>query len=397
MSLFVAANGLNLNGVGSKAIAMGGAFTGLADDASAIFWNPAGLTQIKDTTLYVFETNLIPTGSYKFDMAMIDTQTKSSVYPSGAFAYLKPINERMVIGLSFYVPAGTGAKWDGEDLKNLTSGIVYKWKSFMAIGTIAPVFAYKVNDKFSVGITLNINYGMLGINRPGYGQYEESLHGLAFGATFGLHYKASEKFSLGLTVRTPSKVKFNGTSKMANAANIGLATEVDAERETTWPLWGSFGIAFKPVDKLTLTFDAQYTNWKQIDTIGITYDDANWQAMRQHPQLKAAFENDFVLNWEDKIQWRFGMQYQLKECLFLRAGYYYDPSPSPVDTLNILLPEITYNVATLGIGFKKNKISLDFCFEYLLGTEAESPLTGKMPGFHNMKILVPNLALSFIL
>ena len=43
----LSANGLNLNGVGSKAIAMGGAFIGQADDFSAIFWNPAGLTQMQ--------------------------------------------------------------------------------------------------------------------------------------------------------------------------------------------------------------------------------------------------------------------------------------------------------------------------------------------------------------
>ena len=44
-------NGFNLNSNGSKAIAMGGAFVGLADDYSAVFWNPAGLTQMTKTTL----------------------------------------------------------------------------------------------------------------------------------------------------------------------------------------------------------------------------------------------------------------------------------------------------------------------------------------------------------
>ena len=36
-------NGLNLNSIGTKALAMGGAFVGLADDFSAIYWNPAGI------------------------------------------------------------------------------------------------------------------------------------------------------------------------------------------------------------------------------------------------------------------------------------------------------------------------------------------------------------------
>ena len=72
----LSANGLNLNGVGSKAIAMGGAFIGLADDYSAIFWNPAALTQTKQATLFMFETNLIPKGTYQFSLAGIDTKSE---------------------------------------------------------------------------------------------------------------------------------------------------------------------------------------------------------------------------------------------------------------------------------------------------------------------------------
>ena len=39
-------------GVGARACAMGGAFTALADDATALYWNPAGLAQIKRAELY---------------------------------------------------------------------------------------------------------------------------------------------------------------------------------------------------------------------------------------------------------------------------------------------------------------------------------------------------------
>ena len=73
----LSANGLNLNGQGSKAIAMGGAFIGQADDYSAIFWNPAGLTQIKKSSLSLFITDLLPTGTYVFPTYGIDAQTKA--------------------------------------------------------------------------------------------------------------------------------------------------------------------------------------------------------------------------------------------------------------------------------------------------------------------------------
>lgn len=40
-------------GIGARAMSMGGAFTALADDASAVFWNPAGLAQLTDNQLFL--------------------------------------------------------------------------------------------------------------------------------------------------------------------------------------------------------------------------------------------------------------------------------------------------------------------------------------------------------
>lgn len=40
-------------GIGARAIGMGGAFVAIANDASAIFWNPSGLTQVTDNQLFL--------------------------------------------------------------------------------------------------------------------------------------------------------------------------------------------------------------------------------------------------------------------------------------------------------------------------------------------------------
>ena len=387
----LSANGLNLNGVGSKAIAMGGAFIGLADDYSAVFWNPAGLTQTKQSTLFLFETNLIPKGTYQFSMAGIDAKSVSKIYPSGALGYLKPINDKLVLGLCAYVPAGSGSTWDGEALKNLAGGKVYTWESMIAIVTVAPVIAYKVTDTFSLGATLNLNYGLLNLQRPtAVGQYEEKSSGIAFGATLGAFFKPSDKFSAGINFRTPAKVKFKGTVKMPGAALMGLPAEDDSEREASWPMWLGAGIAAKPIDKLTITADVQYTNWKKVQDIPMTFTNAGWKQY-----LEAGSKLD--LKWEDTIQYRLGVQYALCDKWALRAGYYYDPSPSPTETLSILLPEITYNVITAGFGYQAGKLTIDACFEMLMGKDATmTPGSGTgMPGTHGMSILVPNIAITY--
>jgi long-chain fatty acid transport protein len=415
----LSANGLNLNGVGSKAIAMGGAFIGQADDYSAIFWNPAGLVQMKKPSLSFFVTDLMPTGTYAFPAYGIDAQTKAGMYPSGALAYFKPISEKLVIGIGAYVPAGSGAEWDVEDLKplsyNITKGKADNtliWKSMIGVISVSPVVSYKVSDQFSVGASLNINYAFMKLQKPAtfrlvippfidfrYAeQYKEDTTALGFGATFGMMFKPVEKLSIGLTLRTPVNITFKGDATNDIASNPfiqmsapGIPTESGIERKATWPLWAGLGISFKATDKLTVNADLQYTQWKKIQAIEAKYDNALWQAV-------FAAGGKLDLKWEDKIQYRVGMEYAISDKLAMRAGYYYDPSPSPVETLSILLPEITYNVITVGFGYKTDKMSLDFCFEALLGKDAESPMVGgTMPGTHGMNILVPNIAFTLFL
>jgi len=388
-SLSLFSNGLNLNGVGSKAVAMGGAFIGLADDFSAVYWNPAGLTQMKTSNIGIFGTDIIPTGTYSLSAYGIDTQTESKMYPSGALGYFNPISEKLVVGFLAYVPSGSGATWNGDDLKIMTAGTAYEWESMIGMFTFSPVIAYKLSDKFSIGATLNISYGMLNIKQPALGQYSEELSGTAFGATFGLMFKPSEKFSIGLSVKTPQKVSVEGDAEMSLASVYGFSTTATATREMTWPLWLGAGIAFKPNDKLTFTFDVQYTKWSELDKVEVSYDDAAWNAY---------FANDaeFDLRWDDTIQIRVGLEYKLNDKLALRAGYYHDPAPAPLETLNILLPSITYNSFTFGFGYSSEKMNLDFGFEYLSGADREVPLGEDyaMPGTHGMSMIVPNISLT---
>ncbi|MFO7896117.1 MAG: hypothetical protein R6U84_04225, partial [Candidatus Cloacimonadales bacterium] len=60
------ANGLSLNSVGPKALGMGGAFVGQADDLTAIYWNPAALAQ-QSSGISFFLGDIIPNGYYETD------------------------------------------------------------------------------------------------------------------------------------------------------------------------------------------------------------------------------------------------------------------------------------------------------------------------------------------
>ncbi len=385
-------NGLNLNGNGSKAISMGGAFVGLADDYSAAYWNPAGLTQLKETSLSFFVTDIMPSANYKFDLVGADSSTESKHYFSGSLGFFKPVSEKVTVGFYAYVPAGSGATWDGAGLSPLTDGVAYEWESLVGIATISPVIAVKVTEKLSLGATLNINYGLVKMKRPMLGQYEEDLNGMSVGASISMLFKPSRKFSFGLTYKTPFKVKVSGEADMPGAALLGMPTSSDAERETTWPMWIGTGVCFRPNEKLTFTADVQYTNWKVMTTIPMNFYNTGW---------KVAFEDaaDFELKWKDAIQLRVGMEYKISKYFAVRAGYYRDPDPSPKETMTVLLPEVVYNWFTWGFGYSKGSITLDVGIEHAFGIDEEvsllevDPRAG-MPGIHSADLFVATMALT---
>ncbi len=414
----VLANGFNLNSLGSRALAMGGAFVGLADDYSAIFWNPAGIAQFKTKYFGFFGTDIIPHGTYRLtvpqlaDPNLINAKTITKNYLGGLAAYYHPINERLVAGVGIYTPSGSGAAWNGKYLLSISNNKAYEWSSKIGAITISPALAYRVNDLFSVGATLNINYAGFSLKNPAgtiqiasapnsldLGQYEESLSGWGYGATIGVLVKASPRVSLGATLRTASSVRLNGDAKIAMLAFLGLPGSSALKRRITWPLWLSFGTAIRPIERLIVTADIQFTQWSKIDVLEVDFAEPSWQALIGQSAYGAR-----KLSWSDATQFRLGAEYRLRPALAVRAGYYYDPSPAPDRTMNILLPNYNFNVLTAGVGYSLDTLELEFGLEYLLGTKRDVALfkvlndpawASAMPGTYGMKMIVPTISISY--
>ncbi len=415
LSSLAAANGLNLNSIGSRALSMGGAFVGLADDFSAAYWNPAGMAQFSKKTFGFYASDVIPSMTYKFDMfgmSLVNAKTNSKNYFTGMAAYYFPINDKLVAGISAYVPSGLGASWNGADFSMISAMKTYKWESRIGMFTFAPGLAYKVSDKFMVGATLNVNYGTfdlsthagvadLGVMDFDTGQQTINFTGWGYGATFGILVKPADQFSFGITLRTPSKIKFKGTTEISNFSTMGqliglpLSSTSDTDVELTWPMWLAFGIAYKPMQKLTLTADVQYTNWKKVDVMTLNFQEAAWQIM-----MVPSGDNVFPLHWKNATQIRFGGEYWVSNQLALRAGYYIDPAPAPDSTMNVLLPNFDFNVITFGLGYVTNGLELNFGFEYLMGKDRNIAIdmSGEqesMPGVYTMKIIVPTVSIGY--
>ena len=379
------ANGLSLNSIGAKALSMGGAFVGLANDGSAIYWNPAGLAG-QQSSLEIYFTGIMPSGTYKYDAAAIDASMKSNLYTAPGFFGNYSFG-KWAVGLGIYVPAGLGAEWDGAELANLSGGTTTEWMSQIGVITFSPAVAYQVTDKFSLGLAVNINYGMFDLKRPapvpgvGVFQYEESSSGIGYSFTIGAKYDFSEMISAGLSFRSKSSVEMSGDAKNPAFGGYG-APESDFDRSVSWPIWIGGGLAIHPSEKLTITIDGQYSQWSELNELDTKYQNAIWKGA-----LEPTGDNKFILNWEDAIQIRLGGEYMVSKSVAVRLGYYYDPAPGPDETYNILFPSMTNHVATGGLGYYAEKFKIEGAFEYLIGTERTIALSEhSMPGVHQMSI-----------
>ena len=406
------ANGLSLNSVGTRALGMGGAMVGLADDATAIYWNPAGISNVPGTFVGFYLTGITPTANYAWSYPTfgIDIDAKAdknmhlapnlfATYQAGDWTF----------GLGVFVPAGLGVDWNGDDLTDISGGASFKWMSRIGAVDIAPSVAYKISEDFSLGLAVNIYYAFFDLERPAevgpntYAQYSEESTGTGVGFTLGAQYKINEMFTLGATFRSEATVKMSGTAKNPAFQAMNAPAESEFDRDVSWPMWIAGGIAIRPSECWVISFDVQYSQWsKTQDVLVAEYKDPIWKSI-----MEGSGGNEFVLKWEDATQIRVGAEYLATKELALRLGYYYDPAPAPDETLNILFPSSTNHVITGGAGYRAGNWAFEFGAEYLMGAERvisdelnnpNNPFEGfvnEQPGTHQMDIFAWSLGVGY--
>lgn len=144
---------------------LGTAFAGtasIADDASTVFFNPAGMTQLKSRQIsaaghvLLVESEFTDSGStaaagspLQQPLSGKDGKTdKPGFVPN--FYYVQPFSERWWFGLGVNAPFGLASDYDTDWI-----GRYHATESELRVVNINPTFAYAVNDQFSVGFGLS--------------------------------------------------------------------------------------------------------------------------------------------------------------------------------------------------------------------------------------------------
>lgn len=370
------AGGEQINEHGARATGMGGAFSAQASDASAIFFNPAGLAFQPGIHLLGGTTLIFPSSSFTGPAPSTkETKMVSQVfYPSNLYGTYS-VSDKVVVGLGAYNPFGLGTEWPSTWVGRY-SAIKADIQTFF----FNPSAGYKINDQLSVGIGVSYVYSNISLSRaiPTYTDTTEShisasdgsikLTGSGSGFNFdaGILYKPMSEVAIGVSYRHSTKISFSGTATFSNMQGLTKYTPGgDGGTTLTFPNNIFAGIACSVLPELTLEADYQGVGWSSYDklTVNLTTGPPDPHQQNQ-PVQKGEVQ---IKDWTNAYLIRFGGEYKYNDQFTFRAGYIFDKTPQPDKYIEPVLPDANRNDLTVGVGYHfSQQITIDAMYMLVL-------------------------------
>ena len=351
---------------------MGGAFVAQADDPSAIFYNPAGITQLKGLQAMVGISPIMPGSSFRSDGNATMGTAAGQVTRSEDHTWLIPhgyvtyrFNDKVSTGVGIFSRFGLGTEWPKTFEGRFTSGAE---RAFVKTFAISPVVAVQPVKGLSFGIGPYIQYFEVDLrnrvflaaptppltpdsNAARTAQSRLSGNNWAVGANIGMLYKVNDILSLGVSYLSSIRHNVrNGDQELIRLSDGALVRSLDARSTITLPSSVTMGAALR-LKPWTFEVDLQWTEWSTYESLKI---DLSNGTTKESPK-----------KWRNVWALRTGVQYNVNQYLDLRAGFVWDQSPIPRDTLDPLVPSGDRRIYCGGVGIHYGKITLDLAYNYL--------------------------------
>jgi long-chain fatty acid transport protein len=369
---FAFGNGFDIYEQSAKAVGMAGAVTAQADDPSAIFFNPAGITQLDGAQVSMGACLVMPTmqfqskgntvmGSYPGETAKIKDQ--AWVIPNAYVTY--KVNDRVSVGMGSFSHFGLGVEWPKYWEGRFTPGTT---KTILTTTSISPVVAFKPFENLSIGLGPYIQYFNIELNnsvligpptppltpnnnRDQTVQSSLSANNWNWGWQAGFRLKIVDSLTFGAAYLSEVLHKItDGDQEITSLTNGAVILTQGYSGDFTLPATLRLGLAWQG-GPWTIEGGAQWTEWSSYKT------------------LQAVFDNGTSLtspkNWHNAWLWRIGAQYRVNKYLDLRAGFFYDETPIPSDTLDPLVPSGDRKGYCGGIGLHLNRLTFDVGYNYI--------------------------------
>jgi long-chain fatty acid transport protein len=375
---------------------MGNAYAGgaaSAEDATTIFFNPAGLTRLSGSQVIVAAHLVMPSAKFHNEGSTYVLQPRTGVPLLGGnsadagvtravpnFYASFRVSDRLAFGLGVGAPFGLKTEYNDDWV-----GRYHAINSELITININPAVGYKITDKLSVGAGINamyakaklsnaIDFGTLdavGAFRPfippgglrltpqqSDGFAEVDGDDWAWGYNLGLLYQPIKSTRIGVSYRSRLRHTLEGdvdfSDVPAGLAPLPVFKDGGAKANLTLPETLSFSVFHEFNPEWMIMADVTWTNWSVFNELRIKFDN------------QAQPDSVTTTKWEDSYRYSLGVTYKPGPWTF-RVGLAYDETPIPnAERRTPRIPDGDRIWTAFGVGYRiSTMFSLDVGYAHL--------------------------------
>lgn len=353
---------------------MGNAYAGgaaIAEDASTIFFNPAGMTYIKGTqavgTLHLIKPNAeFKDGGSSSGGAFAPlgdegpNATDLAFVPN--FYFMTEITPTIKVGVGVSAPFGLKTEYDDKWLGRFQAD-----KSELKTININPSIAFKVNENLSLGagvsfmraeatLTRSVNFG-----GAGEGDVEIEGDDWGFGFNLGAIYQLTSDTRVGVAYRSKITQNLEGDATFTRPAGIPFAAAPDGDVTAKVDLPETFSASvFSRINsKWDVMGDVTLTRWSRFEELRVLREDGS--TLTVTPE-----------NWENTMRYSVGVNYHYSDAVKLRAGLAYDQEAIKDEFRTPRIPGNDRKWLSLGASYKMTPVStFDIGYSHLFISDTD--------------------------
>lgn len=393
-----------------SALALGRAYAGVGvdgTDVSGMYYNPATMTLHPGTQVQLGAVGVGLNLEYVGHDAEYkeNGRAREEVLPHGYISH--QINDTTWVGLALTIPYGLATEYDSN------------W-THQELGTDAkitvinfnPNFAWKATDTLSFGAGIALQYvdAKFGVGvakdklRLGSIHNEYTADGFTWGFNLGMMWAPVENVRFGVSYRSETKHKTNGTLKTRGTDHLaGLSGDYDASVTVSGPAWAMFNAAWDVNDYLSLYATFRWADWSSFKSLKTDAPELSSKVKGTLGQLgqnrilsqenidalSAVFNNlaNIENNWVDTYLYSVGYDLRVNSFWTLRGGVAYETSAiGDPKTRTALIPDADRWWFAIGSSFHWTKdFQTDIGFAHLHGIHERS-LYDHTPGGNSEQI-----------
>jgi long-chain fatty acid transport protein len=323
------------------ATARGNAFVATADDPAAVYYNPAGISQLTGMNLSLGAYGIVYGSTYKSGGADIDSKTQWAALPQVFTTYSLP-QYHLTLGLGTYSPYGLRMEWpmNSPFLAAGETGEIHYY-------TVNPVVAWQVCPSVSIAAGPTLNYSQADLKEyPGFVNHFRGRD-TDVGYNIGLLWRPAEQHAVGVTYRSATDMNYSGHATLPVPP---FTANISDTANYHFPQTLAFGYSFRPNAKWNFEADADWTDWTTLKVLTIS-----------------PLNETLPFNWDQSWMLDFGATRYLGDGWRISGGYMYSMNSVPSSTFNPLIPDSDRHLFSVGVGKKYKHFSWDAAYQLSWG------------------------------